>query len=51
MVHEIFHAMFESNKIRFYWFIHLTTDVNGETLEIIESLEIDVHESTNPEMR
>ena len=48
MVHEIYHAMFERNKIKFYWFIHVATEAHGEILNIIASLDSDVQEYNNP---
>ena len=48
MVHQIFHAMFESKEIRFYWCIHVATDAHGEILKITASLDSDANESTNP---
>ena len=48
MVHEIYHTMFERNKIKFYWFIHVATEAHGEILNIIASLDSDVQEYNNP---
>ena len=47
-VHEIFHAMFESNEIRFCWVIFVATEAHGEILTTIASLNNHVHESTKP---
>ena len=48
MLYEIFHAMFESKKYRFYWCIHVSTEAHGDILNIIVSLDSAVHESTKP---
>ena len=48
MVREVFHVMFEVNKIRFCWFIHIYNEVHCEILKIISSFDSDVHEPTNP---
>ena len=48
MLHEVFHTMFESNKSRFCWCIHISSDSYCKILMIIASLDSDVHESTNP---
>ena len=48
VVHEIFHAMFEIKESRFYWQINVSTEVHGEILNIIASLDIYVHDATNP---
>ena len=48
MAHQIFHAIFESKEIRFYWCIHVATDAHGEILKITASLDSDANESTNP---
>ena len=47
MVHEIFHAMFESKKICLCWCVHVFTEAHGDILKIIACLDGDVHESTN----
>ena len=47
MVHEIQYAMFEINKGRFCWCIHVATEVHSEILKIIASLDSDLHESIN----
>ena len=48
MVHEIFHAMFYSNKGSFYWCIHISDDMHCEILKMVASLDSGVHDSTNP---
>ena len=48
MVHEIFHAMSNSKEIWFCWGIYVATDVHGKVLNIVASLDSDVHEATNP---
>ena len=48
MVREIFHAMFEINKIRLCWVIHVATEMYSEILKIIASLSSGVHDYTNP---
>ena len=48
MVNEISHAMFENKEIRFCWCIHVATEDHGERLNIIASLDSDVHEFINP---
>ena len=48
MLHQILHVMFESNKSKFRWCIHVATEVHGEILKITASLNSDVHEYTNP---
>ena len=48
VVHEIFHAMFEIKESRFYWQINVSTEVHGEILNIIASLDGAVHEYNNP---
>ena len=47
MAYEILHAMFESKKIRLCWCIHVNTEANGEILNIIPSLDVNMHESNN----
>ena len=47
MVHEVFHDIFERNKIRFCVCIHKATKAHCEILNIITILDSDVHESTN----
>ena len=47
MVHEIFHAIFESKERRLFWCIRVSNEAHWEILKIIESLDSDVHESTN----
>ena len=48
MVHELFHSIFYSNKIRLFWFIRISTAAHCEILKIIAGLDSGVHESTNP---
>ena len=48
MVHEIFHAMFESNESMLCWVIHIATETRGKILNIKTSLNSDVHDATNP---
>ena len=48
VVHEIFHAVSEGNKGRLCWFIHTTTKLHGELLDIIAYLDSDKNEATNP---
>ena len=48
VVHEIFNAMFEGNKIRFCWGIHISDYIHGKVLNIIAYLDSAVHEVTNP---
>ena len=48
MVHDIFHAIFESNKSRFCWCINVATETHGKILKVISSFNSDVHEYTNP---
>ena len=48
MVHDIFHAMFEIKESRFCWLIHVATDMYGDILKIIDILNSDMHEATNP---
>ena len=43
MVYEILHVMFEIKERRFCWCINVATDVHGEILKIIASLDSDVH--------
>ena len=45
MVHDIFHAMFDRNKIRFCC---VATETHGKILKVISSFNSDVHEYTNP---
>ena len=47
MVNDVFHVIFESKESRFCWGINVATEAHGEILNIIESLDIYVHESTN----
>ena len=46
MVDEIFHAIFEIKEIRVCWLIHVSTKLHNDILNIIESLNSDVHEAT-----
>ena len=46
MVHEVFHDIFEIDKIRFCWCIYIATEADCDILEIIAILDSDVHEST-----
>ena len=46
MLYELFHAMCESNKSRFCWYIRISTEAHCVILNIIASLDSDVHEST-----
>ena len=48
MMHEVFHDIFERNKNRFCWCIHISTEAHCEILKIIASLDSGVHEYTNP---
>ena len=48
MVHEIFHAMFETKESRFCWCIPVSTAAHGEILKTIASLDSDLHEATSP---
>ena len=48
IVYEILIAMFQIKEIRFCWCIHVATEVHGEILNIIASLDGAVHEYTNP---
>ena len=48
MVHELFHSIFYSNKIRLFWFIRISTAAHCEILKIIAGLDSGVHESNNP---
>ena len=48
MVHEVFHAMFDSNKVRLCWCIHVATEAHCEILKTIASLESDGQESPQP---
>ena len=48
IVHEVLHAMFDINKRRFCWCIHIATEAHYDILRIIVILDSDVHESTNP---
>ena len=48
VVHEIFHAMFESKEGRLSWSIHISTEIHGKVLKIIACLDSDVHEATKP---
>ena len=48
MVHEIFHAMYKIKEIGFCWGIHAATEAHGKVLNIVASLDSDVHEATNP---
>ena len=48
MVNEIYHAIFERNKRRLCWCIHIATESHFDILKIIASLDSDVHESTKP---
>ena len=48
MVNEIFHAMSKRKEIGFCLGIHISTETHGKALKIVESLNSDVHEATNP---
>ena len=48
MVHGIFHAVSENKEGRLCWGIHVVTEMHAKVLNIIASLNIDVHEVNNP---
>ena len=48
MVHYKFHSMFDSKESRLCWGIPVATEAHGEILNITDSFNNDVHESTNP---
>ena len=48
MVDNIFHAMFYTKEIRFFWGVPVATEAHDEILKVVASLDSDVHESTNP---
>ena len=48
MVHEIFHAMFQSKKVRFCWCVHIATESRCEVLKIVAILDSDGNYSTKP---
>ena len=45
---SVTHAMYEIKEGRFCWEIHVSTDMYGNILKIVASLNSDVHEATNP---
>ena len=47
VVHEMFYDMSEVKECRLFWGINITTQVNGEVLNIIVCLDSDAHDSTN----
>ena len=48
VVNKIFHAMSESKLVGIFWSIYVSTDTHDKLLNIIYSLNSDVHEATNP---
>ena len=48
MLHGIFRAISERKQVRFCWRMHVSTEIHGKVLNIIESFNSDVHEATNP---
>ena len=48
MLHELFHDMYESKESGFRLDIHVTTEMYGKVLNIVVSLNSDVHEATKP---
>ena len=48
MLHEIFHAMYESKEVSLYWVVHTVTEMHGKVLNIVAILNSDVYESTRP---
>ena len=48
IAHEIFHAIFDINKSRECWCIHVATEANCDILKVIESLNNDANDSTKP---
>ena len=48
VVSKILHAMSDSKDVRFYWHIHLSTDMHGKIISIVAILNSDLHDTTNP---
>ena len=48
MVHEIFHDMSDIKESGFYSVIHVATETHDKVLNIVASLNSDLHEATNP---
>ena len=48
VVSEILHAMSDSNEVRFYWYINLSTDMHGNIISIVAIWNSDLHDTTNP---
>ena len=48
MVHDILHAMSESNDVRLGWSIHISAETHGELFMIILSFNSDLYEGINP---
>ena len=48
MVHDILNYMSDRKETTFCWGIHVSTETHGKILKNTASLNIDVHEATNP---
>ena len=48
IAHETYHTMYESKDGEFCWGIYVATETHDKVLKIVESLNSDVHETTDP---